>query len=78
MALIGGISTVVVGVFTYLGHKVTRGLEALDARIDRLEAKVDRLDLKLDRIWETHGDLRERVARLERTEALLAQKGVLP
>lgn len=78
-ALIAGISTVIVGLLGYFGHKVTRGLDSINLRIDRLEAKLDRLDEKIDRttdafdsrvhaLSETQTGIRERLVRIETLE----------
>jgi hypothetical protein len=55
VALIGGISTVLVGVLTYLGHKISKGFDLVNGRIDRVEAKVDRVEEKIDGLSEAVG-----------------------
>lgn len=78
-ALIGGLSTIIVGILGYFGHKVSEGLKGVHTRIDRVEGKIDRLEAKIDRAADVYdgridslvqiqSNVRERLARVEALE----------
>lgn len=78
-ALIGGLSTIIVGILGYFGHKVSAALTGVHTRIDRVEGKIDRLDAKIDRAADAYdgrieslnqiqSNVRERLARVEALE----------
>lgn len=71
-AMIGGFSTVIVGILSYFGHKLSKSLDTINLRIDRIEAKLDRVfdvfDERISALTESQSNVRERLARIETLE----------
>lgn len=72
VALIGGFSTVIVGALSYVGHKLSKSLDAVHSRMDRIEVKLDRVaeafDGRLTALTESQSSVREQLARIETLE----------
>ncbi|MBW3587871.1 MAG: hypothetical protein KY429_00430 [Actinobacteria bacterium] len=76
VALIGALAAVAVATIGYFSHKVTKSLDAVDARLDRVETRIDSIESKIDQLGEalhsrigdlteTQTHVRERLARVE-------------